>query len=115
MAQLNIIAPQAPPDAAIPGDSVEQMIDKLNSNFDEIYTGDFIVPREQIIDERDQGDTIYIGKADPGELESAATWQIQKVTFTRNGALTETEIRFADNDTNFDNIWDDRTTLDYTP
>jgi len=115
MPQLNSIPPQAPPDDAIPGDSLEEMIAKLNGNFDEIYSGDFVVPREQIIDERDQGDTIYIGKADPGELEASATWQIQKITFTRNGALTETEIRFADNDILFDNVWDDRTTLDYTP
>ena len=115
MAQLTLIAPQAPPDAATPGDSVEQMIEKLNSNFDEIYSGDPLVALEQHIDEADNGDTIYIGKAQPGALENAAVWQIQKVVFTKSGGLTDTEIRFADNDGDFDNIWDDRVSLDYTP
>ena len=55
--------------------------------------------------------TEYIGLAKPGTATSAASWQIKKLVYS--GSLV-TEILFADGDTNFDNVWDDRTSLSYS-
>lgn len=51
----------------------------------------------------------YLGKALIGSSESDGVWMIQEMTDT-NGDIT---IKFADGDSNFDNIWDDRATLSY--
>lgn len=51
----------------------------------------------------------YIGKADPGTASSAASWQIQKVDTTSGTVIT-----FADGNSNFDNIWDNRASLSYS-
>lgn len=74
---------------------------------------DIDVPLEKEIDETNGGDIIYIGKAQPGSLKSAAVWQIQKITFVKTGQNTDTEIRFADNDASFNQIWDDHLILSY--
>lgn len=55
-------------------------------------------------------DTVtYYGEALPGTADSAANWRIYKQTIT--GAVTDT--KWADGDSNFDNIWDDRASLSY--
>lgn len=61
--------------------------------------------------DEDSGDSSiqYIGYAEPGEATSAASWQILRVTST---ATSET-IEYADDDANFDNIWDNRESLSY--
>lgn len=51
---------------------------------------------------------MYVGKAQPGTLTSAAGWQIQKLD-TSIG----TTIEWADGNANFDNVWDDRASLTY--
>lgn len=51
----------------------------------------------------------YVGKSDPGSITSASTWQIQIINET-TGVTQE----WADGDTNFDNIWDDRESLFYS-
>ena len=53
---------------------------------------------------------LYIGWAVPGTAASAASWQITRMTYSGNNV---TLIEFADSDTNFDNIWDSRTSLNY--
>lgn len=53
---------------------------------------------------------IYIGWAKPGTAASAAEWQITKLTYTGTNV---TLIEFADSNTNFDNIWNSRTSLSY--
>jgi len=53
---------------------------------------------------------VYIGWAAPGTASSAAAWQITKHTYTGNNV---TLIEFADSNTNFDNIWDSRASLNY--
>jgi len=50
----------------------------------------------------------YFGKAVPGTATSAASWQIKEVDTTSGS-----EIRYADGDANFDNIWDNRESLSY--
>ncbi len=52
----------------------------------------------------------YVGKALPGSDNDQEVWQIQKITVTG----TETAIEFADGDSLFDNIWDNRLSLIYT-
>jgi hypothetical protein len=53
----------------------------------------------------------YLGKADIGTATSAATWQIKKFTWT-SGNLTKKE--WADGNEAFDNVWDNRASLDYS-
>lgn len=54
--------------------------------------------------------TTYSGKASAGSLSSDAVWQVKKIVES-GGDLT---ITFADGDTNFDNVWDDRASLTYS-
>jgi hypothetical protein len=51
----------------------------------------------------------YVGKAMPGNLTSAAVWQIQKISVVG----TETIIYYADGDAKYDNSWDARAGLTY--
>jgi hypothetical protein len=50
----------------------------------------------------------YIGKATPGSLTSAPVWQVKRLT------NADTTIIFADGNSNFDNIWDNRVSLSYS-
>jgi hypothetical protein len=53
----------------------------------------------------------YLGKALVGSATSAAIWQIQKLVFGADGDVT---ITWADGNSAFDNIWDDRASLTYS-
>ncbi len=64
----------------------------------------------QRMDYNGDGLPIYIGLAFPGSASSEAVWQIRR--FTYSGTNVEL-IEFADLDTEFDNVWDSRTTLTY--
>lgn len=50
----------------------------------------------------------YIGKAEPGTETSSASWQIQRMT------NADTTILFADGNSAFDKIWDNRASLTYS-
>lgn len=52
----------------------------------------------------------YLGFAVPGTLDSAALWQIRKITVS--GTITTQQL--ADGNANFDNIWDNRAALSYS-
>lgn len=52
----------------------------------------------------------YIGKAKIGTATSSAKWQIQKLSVSG----TVTSITWADGDSNFNNVWDDRAGLSYS-
>jgi hypothetical protein len=54
--------------------------------------------------------TIYIGEAQPGTATSAASWRVKRVVFTGDDSTT----LFADGNSNFDNIWDNRASLSYS-
>ena len=58
------------------------------------------------------GNPVYIGRATVGSLTSVAVWQIMKSTFDVNNNLLST--LWADGDTNFNNIWDNRVSLTYS-
>lgn len=51
----------------------------------------------------------YVGKGAIGSADSAAVWQIQKITVSG----TVTSITWADSNANFDNVWADRASLTY--
>jgi hypothetical protein len=55
------------------------------------------------------GSVIYIGYAIPGTLDSDAGWQITKITIS--GAIIK--FRYADSNLDFDNVWNNRGSLDY--
>lgn len=52
----------------------------------------------------------YIGKAPVGSDDASAVWQILR--FSETGTVTACE--FADGDAYFDNVWDDRASLNYS-
>ena len=58
------------------------------------------------------GNVLYLGQAPPGAATSAAIWQIRRFTYDANGNMTA--IWWADGNTVYDNIWDDRATLSYS-
>lgn len=67
------------------------------------------------VDEEDDGDTLYIGDALPGTVDSSATWSIKRVVFTEDvGGNTDAVTTWADGDSNRDNIWDNRLSLTYS-
>ena len=64
------------------------------------------------LDEAANGIT-YVGKAVPGSATSSAVWQIKKIDESGTGGI-ELVILWADGNKNYDNIFDDRTTLNYS-
>lgn len=56
------------------------------------------------------GSTTYVGEALPGTLTSAASWRIKRLTETG----PDLTIQFADGNSSFDNIWDNRLALSYS-
>lgn len=52
----------------------------------------------------------YVGKAAVGSLNADAVWQIQRLTVS--GSVTT--IEYADGDSNFNNIWNNRASLSYS-
>ena len=61
----------------------------------------------------DQVDSLnaYLGNSAVGSATSAAVWAIQKLVFTSGGSVT---ITWADGDSLFNNIWDNRASLTYS-
>lgn len=57
----------------------------------------------------DEGATYtYIGEAEPGASTASAVWRVKRLTNANNTIL------WADGDTSFDNIWDNRASLSYS-
>lgn len=56
------------------------------------------------------GSPVYIGWALPGTEEADAAWKITKLEYS--GANLVSQI-WADGNTKFDNVWDDRASLVY--
>ena len=57
-------------------------------------------------------DLIYKGQAQPGALDASNAWRIQEITFI--GPEDDVEIRWANGNSDFTNIWDDRLGFSYT-
>lgn len=62
-----------------------------------------------IADDVTTGGVVYVGYADPGTATSAASWRIKKID-TSNYPITT----WADGNSNFDNVYDNRTSLTYS-
>lgn len=58
----------------------------------------------------ESGSVMYVGKAAPGTPTDAAEWQIKRVTESDTGV----EVKWADGNENFDNIWNNVTALNYS-
>lgn len=54
------------------------------------------------------GTTIYVGEAKAGASEVAAVWRITKYDTSAGSG------KFADGNTSFDNVWDNRGSLTYS-
>ena len=53
----------------------------------------------------------FIGWAPPGKLPADAVWKICKLEYTGTNLIRRT---WADGDTKFDNVWNDRASLSYS-
>ena len=62
-----------------------------------------------LLDEVDSN-TCYVGYAEPGSALGSAIWRIKKIVVSG----TVLSVKFADGNTNFDNVWDNRVSLTYT-
>ena len=51
----------------------------------------------------------YLGVAKLGTADADAAWQIRRIN--KNGGVTT--IQYADGNRRFDNVWDDRASLNY--
>ena len=69
--------------------------------------------RRQIFDYDGGSYVVYIGRAQPGALQSDALWQIRKFTYDESNHITN--IEFADGSSEFNKIWDNRSSYDYEP
>lgn len=67
-------------------------------------------PNLAIVVDEASATVLYVGKAVIGTGTSAATWQVMQVTTA--GVITT--IAWADGDSGFDNIWDNRASLSYS-
>ncbi len=57
----------------------------------------------------------YVGEAAPGTLESEAGWRIYKYEFdTVDADFEPVRLRYAEGNTNFDKVWDDRLEYEYS-
>lgn len=84
---------------------------------EEINIGTLVVgtvsqmPYAILVDGTTTTNVTYLGLGTPGSNASSAVWQIKKIDeTTANVAI----INFADGDSNFDNVWDDRGTATYS-
>lgn len=56
---------------------------------------------------------LYFGQAHAGANPASSVWQIQRITFTAPGT-DDLIVEFADGNTAYDNVWDDRAALSYS-
>lgn len=59
----------------------------------------------------DDGNTIYIGEANPGVQDNQALWRIKRIVFTPPDDDGET--RWASGNSNLDKVWNDHLILTY--
>ena len=60
---------------------------------------------------------LYIGEATPGTLNSDAGWRIYKYEYVRDPVTDDMlsgTIRYANGNTNFDKVWDNRADYEYS-
>ena len=55
---------------------------------------------------------VYIGRADPGKATSEAAWSIQKLAYDDNDNVLT--VKWAGGVNDYNQVWDNRATLDYS-
>lgn len=70
----------------------------------------YAVDQEQMVKIEDLGTTAYFGYAPIGSSGASAVWRIKRLS-TSGGVDTVT---WADGNTNYDNVWDNRAILSYS-
>lgn len=63
-----------------------------------------------LLDDTEAGGISYVGEADPGTATAAAAWRIKKLIETG----PDVAVTWADGDSDFDNVWDNRASLSYS-
>jgi hypothetical protein len=71
----------------------------------------FLAKLTQAFEYNGDGNPIYIGEASPGSAKGDAKWRIRKLTYSGTNI---TDIQWADGDTNYNNVWNDRVSLSYS-
>lgn len=69
-----------------------------------------VTPEAIQIDDKSTNKVAYFGYAVVGSLTSAAVWKMFKTTDSATG----TTLLYADGNSDYDNIWDDRVSLTYS-
>lgn len=64
------------------------------------------------LDDVSTSNITYVGKAAIGSSGASAVWRIMKID--ESGTPTTLSITWADGNSNFDNVWDNRTSLTYS-
>ena len=67
----------------------------------------------QRVDDTTASTIYFFGEAQPGVVDLSALWRIQRITFITPGQ-DDVDIEWADGNSNFDNVWDDRLILAYS-
>lgn len=74
-------------------------------------TAEEAVPYATRVDQAVDGLTYYIGQAVTGTDTATALWRIKKTVLS--GSSDDVITTWADGNSNFDNVWDDRLSLTY--
>lgn len=83
---------------------------KLRTTGEDASGGGGASINEKLLQVDSVGTTTYLGYADAGSLTSASVWAIKRIIETGN----DVSITWADGNTDFDNIWDNRLALTYS-
>lgn len=63
------------------------------------------------IDAFSEAEMVYVGRARAGSDDGQAAWQIYKIFIPDGGEIVKV---WAGGNTRFDNVWDDRLSLEYS-
>lgn len=68
-------------------------------------------PYTTLLDYNGGNAPVYVGEAAPGSATSAAAWKIKRLSYSGDNL---TAVEWADGDTQYDNIWDNRASISYS-
>jgi|TARA_R110002020_G_scaffold113252_2_gene260549 hypothetical protein len=91
----------------------QSQYEQLKAQVDSLNTLQNLQEEKAVRTDEQVSGTTYVGKAHPGSVTSVAVWQISRVVVTTSLPITTT-VTWADGNTSYDNIWDNRTSLSYS-